>query len=38
MEYDLAMGALELTPDSAGSVTFADGSELMFDGVEKITW
>ena len=37
-EYDLAMGALELDPDSAGTITLSDGSELNFDGVEKIEW
>ena len=38
MEYDLATHALELNPDTAGVVTLADGSELAFDGIERIEW
>ncbi|RRS34952.1 MAG: hypothetical protein NV67_11930, partial [Gammaproteobacteria bacterium (ex Lamellibrachia satsuma)] len=38
MEYDLAAHALELNPDTAGVVTLADGSELAFDGIERIEW
>ncbi|VAW50728.1 T1SS secreted agglutinin (RTX) [hydrothermal vent metagenome] len=38
VEYNLAAGALELNPDTAGVITFNDGSELSFDGVERIEW
>ena len=38
VEYDLAAGALELNPDTAGVITFGDGSELTFEGVERIEW
>ena len=38
LEYDLAAQALELNPDTSGVVTMADGSELTFDGIEKIEW
>ncbi|WP_271271805.1 VCBS domain-containing protein [Aliamphritea hakodatensis] len=38
VEYDLAAQALELNPDTSGVVTMADGSELTFEGVEKIEW
>ena len=38
VEYDLAAGALELNPEAAGVVSFNDGSELSFDGVERIEW
>ena len=38
VEYDLAAGALEMNPDTAGVITFGDGSELSFDGVERIEW
>ncbi|WP_261842456.1 VCBS domain-containing protein [Aliamphritea ceti] len=38
VEYDLAAKALELNPDTSGVVTMADGSELTFEGVEKIEW
>jgi len=38
VEYDLAAQALELAPDTSGVVTMSDGSELIFDGVEKIEW
>ena len=31
-------GFLELSQDSAGTVTMEDGSVLTFDGVEKLTW
>ena len=36
--YDLADGALDLTPDTSGVITFADGSELQFDNAERIEW
>jgi len=38
LEYDLAAQALELDPNSAGVIELSDGSELTFDGVEKIEW
>ncbi len=38
VEYDLAAQALKLDPDSSGVVTLNDGSELTFDGVDKIEW
>ncbi|WP_188885262.1 cadherin domain-containing protein, partial [Amphritea balenae] len=38
LEYDLAAQALELNPDTSGVVTMADGSELTFEGIEKIEW
>ncbi len=38
VEYDLAAHALELSPDSAGVVELSDGSQLTFDGVDKIEW
>jgi len=38
VEYDLATGALEFNPDTAGVISFSDGSELTFDGIEKIEW
>ena len=38
LEYDLAAQALDLNPDTAGMITLSDGSELTFDGVERIEW
>ena len=38
VEYDLASHALELGPDSSGTITLEDGSQLDFDGVDKIVW
>ncbi|WP_432471941.1 VCBS domain-containing protein [Amphritea sp. HPY] len=38
LEYDIAAQALELNPDTSGVVTMADGSELTFEGIEKIEW
>ncbi|MCB9946424.1 MAG: cadherin domain-containing protein [Rhodospirillaceae bacterium] len=29
---------LTLSADSAGKITFSDGTEVMFDGIEKIEW
>ena len=37
-EYDIAASALELNPDTAGVISFGDGSELSFEGVERIEW
>ena len=28
----------ELTNDSSGTITMDDGTEIAFDGVDKITW
>jgi len=33
-----AAGVLNLTTDSSGTITLADGSELAFEGVDRITW
>jgi len=38
VQYDLADHALQLNPDTSGVITLADGSELTFDGIEKIEW
>jgi hypothetical protein len=38
VQYDLAAHALELNPDTSGVITLSDGSELTFDGIEKIEW
>jgi len=38
LEYDLAAGALDLGQDVSGEISFADGSELSFDGLERIEW
>jgi Ca2+-binding RTX toxin-like protein len=38
LEYDIAAGALELNPDTAGVISFGDGTELSFEGVERIEW
>ena len=38
LQYELASGALELSPDTSGVITFGDGTELAFDGLEKIEW
>ncbi len=33
-----ASGVLNLTADSSGTITLADGSELVFEGVDRISW
>ena len=38
VDYDLAAKALDLDPDSSGVVSLSDGSQLTFDGVDKIEW
>ena len=38
VQYDLASGALDLDPDSAGVITLSDGSTLTFEGLERIEW
>ena len=38
LQYELASGALELNPDTSGVITFGDGTEIAFDGLEKIEW
>ncbi|OQX30979.1 MAG: hypothetical protein B0D94_08465 [Candidatus Sedimenticola endophacoides] len=38
VQFDIADHALSLNPDTSGVITFADGSELTFDGVERIEW
>ena len=37
-EIAAADGALALNPDTTGVITMADGSELIFDGIEEIKW
>ncbi len=37
-EVSAGDGYLDLSQDSAGSITMEDGSVLTFDGVEKFTW
>ena len=38
VQYDVADHALSLNPDTSGVITFSDGSELTFEGVERIEW
>jgi Ca2+-binding RTX toxin-like protein len=38
VDYDLASHSLELAPDSSGTIISEDGSQLDFDGVDKIVW
>jgi VCBS repeat-containing protein len=38
VDYDLAAEALEFDGDTSGVITLDDGSQLTFDGVEKIEW
>ena len=38
VDYDLAAGALDLNPEAEGSIVFNDGSEISFEGVERIEW
>ena len=38
VEFDMASQVLELSPDTSGTIQMADGSEIDFDGVEKILW
>lgn len=38
VDYDAAAHALELDPDSAGTVTFEDGSSISFEGIERVEW
>jgi Ca2+-binding RTX toxin-like protein len=33
-----AAGTLNLTADAAGTITFNDGSQIAFDGMERIQW
>ncbi len=37
-EIIAADGALALNPDTTGVISMADGSELIFDGIEEIRW
>ncbi|MEQ9142836.1 MAG: hypothetical protein RLO08_00620, partial [Parvibaculaceae bacterium] len=32
------IGSYDLSEDAAGTITFADGSEISFDGIERIEW
>ena len=36
--FDLADGGLDVGPDASGVISFADGTEITFDGVEAIQW
>ena len=36
--YDVALGYLDLGADASGDITFDDGSQITFDGVEGIEW
>jgi Ca2+-binding RTX toxin-like protein len=38
VEYDLADGVIELDADSAGTITYDDGTQLDFDQLERIFW
>ena len=38
VNYDVALGYVDLGPDASGSITFDDGSTVNFDGVEGIEW
>jgi hypothetical protein len=33
-----ADGYIELSDDAEGTITFSDGSELNFDGIERFEW
>ena len=32
------LGSYDLTDDASGTITFADGSEITFEGIERIEW
>ncbi|MEQ9518387.1 MAG: cadherin-like domain-containing protein, partial [Parvibaculum sp.] len=32
------LGSYDLSDDASGTITFADGSEITFDGIERIEW
>ena len=38
VSYDVDQGFLDLGPDASGVISFDDGSEINFDGVEQIQW
>jgi hypothetical protein len=38
LEVDMSAGVLELNADTSGAINLSDGSELVFEGVEKIVW
>ena len=38
VDVDPSAGVLDLAPDTNGVITFSDGSELIFEGVERIEW
>ncbi len=38
VQFDLADGGIDVGPDATGVISFADGSEVAFDGVEQIQW
>jgi len=38
VSYDVEQGFLDLGSDASGVISFDDGSEITFDGVEQIQW
>jgi len=38
VSYDVEQGFLDLGSDASGIISFDDGSEITFDGVEQIQW
>ena len=38
VSYDVDQGFLDLGPDASGVISFDDGSEINFDGVEQVQW
>ncbi len=38
VNYDVAAGFVDLGSDVTGTITFDDGSEVNFDGLERIEW
>ena len=32
------MSSYDLSEDASGTITFADGSEISFDNIERIEW
>ena len=38
VEFELADGGIDVGPDAAGVISFANGTEVSFDGIETIQW
>ena len=38
VDFDLADGIIDVGSDAAGVISFADGTEVAFEGVEQIQW